>query len=129
MGIKTATITAVIAIIAPAISAMTSFTALYGDMALSSILACTASMTTMALSTTIPMASTNANKVTKLIDIPNHWMTKNVPISETGTAMIGIKVERQSPRKINTTMATKIKASRRVCITCSIEASRNWDTS
>ena len=45
------------------------------------------------------------------------------------TAIIGIKVERQSPKKRNTTMATKIKASRNVCSTCSIEASKKLDTS
>ena len=56
-------------------------------------------------------------------------MTKNAPIKETGTAKIGINVERQSPRKINTTIATKIKASLKVSITCSIDASRNLETS
>ncbi len=50
-------------------------------------------------------------------------------MSETGTAKIGINVERQSPKKINTTSATKIKASKRVCNTLSIEASRNLETS
>ena len=56
-------------------------------------------------------------------------MTKNAPIKETGTAMIGINVERQSPKNINTTSATKIKASRKVSITCSIEESKNLETS
>ncbi len=65
----------------------------------------------------------------RLIDSPNICMTKKDPISDTGTAIIGIRVERQSPRKRNTTIATKIKASLRVCSTCSIEASRKLDTS
>ena len=56
-------------------------------------------------------------------------MTKKAPIKETGTAKIGIKVERQSPRKINTTKATYKKASLSVSITLSIDASKNLETS
>ena len=41
-------------------------------------------------------------------------MNINAPINDTGTAMVGISVERQSPKNINTTNATNIKASRRV---------------
>src|SRR5690606_19375703 len=95
----------------------------------SSNLAWTASTTTMASSTTIPIANTRANKVTRLIDNPKNWITKNAPTSDTGTANIGISVDLQSPRKTNTTIATKIKASLNVWTTCSIEASRNWETS
>ncbi len=94
------------------------------QMCFSSILACTASTTTMASSTTIPMASTSAKSVIRLMERPNNCMTKNAPISDTGTARIGIRVERQSPRNRNTTRATRMKASRNVWITCSIEASR-----
>ena len=83
----------------------------------------------MASSTTIPIARTKAKRVIKLIDKPKNWMTKKEPISDTGTAKIGIKVERQSPRNKNTTSATKINASRSVWITCSIEASKNCETS
>ena len=69
---KTETITAVIAIMAPPISPNTNFTALYGVISgNSSNLACTASTTTIALSTTIPIANTNENRVTKLIESPN----------------------------------------------------------
>ena len=83
----------------------------------------------MASSTTIPIANTNANKVTKLIDSPKAWIIKNAPTRDTGTAKIGIKVERQSPKKTKTTNATNIKASLSVCTTCSIEASKNLETS
>ena len=83
----------------------------------------------MALSTTIPMASTSANKVIRLMLIPKAFMNTNAPINETGTASIGIIVERQSPKKINTTKATSKNASNKVCNTFSIEASTNLDTS
>ena len=36
------------------------------------------------------------------------------PINEIGTAIIGINVERQSPKKMNTTNATNTKASPKV---------------
>ncbi|MNQ69439.1 hypothetical protein D3C85_840420 [compost metagenome] len=62
----------------------------------SSILACTASTTTIASSTTIPMASTNANSVKRLTEKPNSCMKKKVPIIATGTAIAGIKVDLKS---------------------------------
>ena len=114
---------------APPISPKTSDEALYGDRFSSSIFTWTASTTTIALSTTIPIANTNANRVIRLIDNPNICITKNDPIKETGTAIIGINVERQSPKKRNTTMATRINASLSVCNTLSIEASKKFDTS
>ena len=61
--------------------------------------------------------------------IPKSCIKKNVPTKEIGTAITGIKVERQSPKKINTTNATNINASTNVCITFSIDASKNLDTS
>ncbi len=56
-------------------------------------------------------------------------MTTKAPTRETGTASIGISVERQSPRKINTTIPTSINASINVCKTFSIEASTKVETS
>src|SRR5690606_36476017 len=83
------------------------------------------STTTIASSTTIPMASTNANKVNKLIENPNKFKKKNVPMMETGTAINGTSVERKSCKKINTTMNTRINASIKVCTTLSTEESKN----
>ena len=57
-----------------------------------SILACTASTTTIASSTTIPMASTSAKSVSRLMENPKSMRKKNVPIMATGTAMAGISV-------------------------------------
>ena len=114
---------------APVISDMASSVAAIGSKLFSSIFACTASTTTMALSTTIPIASTNANKVIKLSVMPKNCMKKKVPIKETGTAMAGIRVDLQSPKNINTTKLTSKKASIKVCITFSIEASKKLETS
>ncbi|MMZ70586.1 hypothetical protein D3C80_1361970 [compost metagenome] len=68
----------------------------------------------MASSTTIPIANTKANKVIKLIVKPNNCMNIKAPIRETGTAIVGIRVERKSPRNKNTTNATRINASPKV---------------
>ena len=43
----------------------------------------------------MPIASTMANKVRVLIEKPNIQRPAKVPISEIGTATIGIKVARQ----------------------------------
>ena len=102
---------------------------MYGVRLSSSILTCTASTTTIALSTTIPIANTKAKSVIKLIDSPNNCITKKDPINETGTAIIGINVERQSPKNKKTTIPTRINASLSVCKTCSTEASRTLETS
>ena len=69
------------------------------------------STTTMASSTTIPTASTKANKVNKLMVKPKMLKKKKVPIMATGTDIAGIKVDLQSCKKTNTTINTKIKAS------------------
>ena len=41
-------------------------------------------------------------------------MTANVPISDTGTSIIGMSVARQSCRNTSTTMKTRMKASKSV---------------
>ena len=96
---------------APLISLIASTVAAFGDKSNSSILACTASTTTMASSTTIPMANTNANNVIRFKVMPKNCINKNVPIKDIGTAMAGIKVDLKSPKNRNTTKATNIKAS------------------
>jgi hypothetical protein len=68
------------------------------------------STTTIASSTTRPMASTNANSDNVLIEKPRNGNAANVPMSDTGTAMIGMSVARQFCRKRNTTMMTRIRA-------------------
>ena len=74
----------------------------------------TASTTTIASSTTRPMASTSPNKDSVLMEKPRNGKRTNVPISDTGTASSGIKVARQLCRKRKTTSATSSTVSRRV---------------
>ncbi len=72
----------------------------------------TASTTTMASSTTKPMASTSPKSDSVLMENPNKGKTAKVPISDTGTAMRGMRVARQFCRKRNTTRVTRSIASR-----------------
>ncbi len=86
----------------------------------------TLSTTTMASSTTRPMARIMPNMVSMLIEKPSRCMPTKVPMMETGTARIGITVARSDCRKMNTTSTTSITASKKVCTTFSIEYSVNW---
>ena len=88
----------------------------------SSMLACTASVTTMASSTTRPMARTSPNKVVMLMLNPNITKAANVPTTETGTVRSGMSVARQFWRKTNTTRSTRTIASNRVRRTSSMDA-------
>ena len=55
----------------------------------------TFSTTTIASSTTIPMARISPSSVSMLSEKPKMSITPNVPISEIGTATIGMIVARQ----------------------------------
>ena len=61
----------------------------------SSMWCSTASTTTIASSTTSPIASTRPKSESVLIENPSAGKNAKVPISETGTAIIGINVARQ----------------------------------
>ena len=74
----------------------------------------TASTTTIASSTTNPIANTIPNSDSVLMEKPSIGKTTKVPISETGTASRGISVARQPCRKMKTTMITRTMASNRV---------------
>ncbi|MNI96157.1 hypothetical protein D3C73_1545540 [compost metagenome] len=80
----------------------------------SSMFRSTFSTTTMASSTTIPMASTRPNSDRALSEKPNRCITAKVPISETGTATNGMIEARQVCRNRITTSTTRISASKRV---------------
>src|ERR1700751_4224473 len=69
-----------------------------GDMP-SSMWCSTASTTTMASSTTRPMASTKPSKESVLMGKPSAGKTTNVPMRETGTASSGMRVARHPCRK------------------------------
>ena len=57
------------------------------------------STTTMASSTTNPVAIVRAIRLRLSRLYPSRYMTANVPTSDTGTATLGISVARQSRRK------------------------------
>ena len=85
----------------------------------------TFSTTTIASSTTIPMASTRPNSERLLREKPNSRIAANVPTSDTGTATIGMIVARQSWRKTRTTMNTSTTASKSVFQTSRTLSSTN----
>jgi hypothetical protein len=62
----------------------------------------------------MPIASTRPNSVRLFSVKPNSAMTAKVPMSETGTSIIGKIMARQSCKNSKTTMATRITASRSV---------------
>ena len=121
---NTEAITKEMAIMAPLISFMAFSVASTGNSLLRDISTFTASMTTMASSTTIPIAITRAKSEIILSVMLNANIAMKLPNRDTGTAIIGITADLQSPKNMNTTMATSMKASNSVCITFSILASR-----
>src|SRR6267142_2341979 len=90
-----------------------------------SILRSMFSTTTMASSTTIPVASTKPNKVSELIEKPASSSTASVPTIATGTATNGMTLARQVCRKTTTTSTTSKTASNNVCTTASMELRTN----
>ena len=95
-GTNTAAITRVIDMIAPEISFMASIAAVSELLYPWSSLAWTASTTTMASSTTMAIANSKADNVKRLMENPKIQRKKKVPIKATGTAIIGMSVERKS---------------------------------
>ena len=74
----------------------------------------TASTTTIASSTTMPIASTRPKSVRLFRLKPSAAMTAKVPTIATGTATSGMIADRQFCRNSSTTKATRMTASRRV---------------
>jgi len=74
----------------------------------------TASTTTMASSTTSPMARTSPKRDKVLMEKPKSGNRAKVPMRETGTARRGMRVARQPCRNRNTTRMTRKSASKRV---------------
>ncbi|MCY1302711.1 hypothetical protein D9M70_523880 [compost metagenome] len=81
----------------------------------------TFSTTTMASSTTMPMASTRPNSDSALMEKPKSCMTAKVPINDTGTAARGMIEARQVCRNRITTSTTRATASNRVYTTAVME--------
>ena len=123
-GMKTAINTNVQVSIAIVTSPIADLVAAYGEVYPLSNLVCTASTTTMASSTTVPIAKTKAKSVNRLILNPATERQAKVPINETKTEMVGISVLLKSCKKKYTTMITNKIASNKVFITSSMEAYR-----
>ncbi len=82
----------------------------------------TFSTTTMASSTTMPMASTRPNKERLFSEKPIMAIAANVPINDTGTASNGMMDARQFCRNSTTTITTRIIASTSVWSTASMDS-------
>ena len=86
----------------------------------------TFSTTTMASSTTMPTASTSPNSDRLFSEKPNSDMKKNVPISDTGMATIGMTAARQVCRNMMMTSTTSSTASPMVFTTSLTDCWMNW---
>ena len=124
-GRNTATSTSTIEISAPAISLIARFAASSAPRPCLVMLTSTFSTTTIASSTTRPIARIRPNIVSMLIEKPSRCMPMKVPMIDTGTARIGMMVARSDCRNRNTTRITSTTASKKVCTTLSIEFSVN----
>ena len=80
------------------------------------------SITTIASSTTIPVASTIPKRVRVLIEKPNSLTKAKVPMSDTGMVMAGMSVLRQFWRNRNITRMTRTMASTSVSSTSLIDS-------
>ena len=109
--------------IGPVTSCMAWMAAARGDLPWVDMMRSTFSSTTMASSTTMPMASTSPNRVNRLMEKPSTYMPAKVPMIDTGMAMIGMIIARTLCRKRKTTSTTSAIASAKVMATSSIETS------
>jgi hypothetical protein len=85
----------------------------------------TFSTTMMASSTTSPIASTSASRVSRLMEYPNASMMKKAPTSDSGMATTGTSTARGLPRNRKITTVTITSASMRVLITSRMELVMN----
>ena len=127
-GIKTAISTSVVAITGAVTCFMAATVASLGFMPFS-MLTCTASTTTMASSTTIPMASTRPSRDNTLMVNPSRGKSMKAPTSDTGMATVGIRVARQSWMKTNTTRITRARAIKSVSMISLIPATIGLEVS
>ena len=110
MGAYTAASVMVMAITGPATSRAPISAARTGDLP-SSICRCTFSTTTMASSTTRPMASTMASSVSRFTLKPNSAMMAAPPSMDSGIVTTGISTARSEPRHRKITATTMMMAS------------------
>ncbi len=121
-GTNTATSTMPMTMTALNTSCIASTAARYADLPNSRMCRSMFSTTTIASSTTMPMASTMPNSVSVLIEKPNSLTKAKVPISDTGMVRAGMMVLRQFCRNRNITSTTSSNASPRVFNTSVIDS-------
>src|SRR5678816_3609913 len=124
VGTKTAQSTSEMAMTGPVTSSSALNDASCGDSPCA-IHRSTFSTTTIASSTTMPIASTRPNSDRLFSENPSMLMNMNAPMSETGTAIIGMIVARQFCRNTSTTMKTRTNASINVWNTLLIDSCTN----
>ena len=110
-GTNTAISTSEVAMTALVTSAIAREVATCGSECSIEICRCTFSMTTIASSTTRPVANVIPNNVRELIEKPKMRIKAKVPIRETGIVTAGMIVARQSSRKRKITAITMMTAS------------------
>ena len=125
IGTNTAESTSPMPTSAPVIWSMDLRVASTGERPSSRISRSTFSTTTIASSTSSPMASTIANMVSMLIEKPSAASTPNVPSSTIGTAIVGISVARKFCRNRYITRNTSTTASTSVVTTPWIDTRTN----
>ena len=123
-GTNTAINTIVVEIHAAVTSCIAPLTALFTEDCLLSSLAITASTTTMASSTTVPMASTKAKSVSRFNEKPASVTRAKVPTRDTIMEIEGMIVALRSCRNTYTTSITSMIAITSVSTTLCMEASR-----
>ena len=121
-GTNTDTSTSEVATTAPATSLIATDAALCASVIPSEIWRCTFSITTIASSTTSPVARVMPKRVKVLIENPRALTKMKVPTNETGIVTAGITVERQSCKNRKMTKITSRIASPNVITTSLIES-------
>src|SRR5260221_405456 len=121
-GTNTATSTNDVATTAPATSFIATDAALCGSVMPSAMCRSTFSITTIASSTTSPVASVMPNSVNVLMENPNALIKINVPTNDTGMVIAGMNVLRQSCKNKKMTIITSAIACSSVIITSRIDS-------
>ena len=121
-GTKTATSTSDVAITAPVTSFMPAEAAAWASRCPSRMCRSMFSITTMASSTTRPVARVMPKRVRVLIENPRRFTKAKVPMSDTGMVTAGMSVLRQSCRKRKMTRITSTMAAASVSSTSRIDS-------
>ena len=124
-GRKTATRASVIPMIGPVNSCIALIVAFLGVIPRSMWYEAP-STTTIASSTTMPMARMRAKSVIRLTVNPSAAIAMKAPMMVTGTVVAGTSIARKFWRKRSTTIRTRTAAMKRVSYTFEMASRTNW---